>query len=149
MNFCIDKMTTKEMNLLNTQSRLGSLDFRNAILIFGGTRHQSAAFYGVTPQIGEKCHIERRWGRGADKHEERFAGDKGAVHLVNEEGLSYGTLLSGERKIKELQLLGVEEIKMPNEVKNNSNYYNVTYVITGIEKTLDTIHFVSVKAEVI
>ena len=145
MDFRIENMTNEEIDLVNIQSRLASPRFREATLIFGGTRHQSAAFYGVQPKIGEKCHIERRWGRGSDRHEERFAGEKGAVHLVNEAGLSYGTLLSGERKLKELKLLGVENITIPDDVRSDNSYFLKEYVITEIDKTLDTIHFVSVK----
>lgn len=141
MNFCIDKMTNEEMNLLAQTSVLASPVFREATLVFGGVRHQSAAFYGVEPEIGEECHIERRW-KG---HQETIAGSKGTVHLVNDEGLSYGLLIQAAKKVDQLKMLGVHNIKTNQKVRNNSNYFYLKYIVTDIVRDLDTIHFVSVK----
>ena len=151
MNFCIEKMNVEELGLINIQSRLGSPNFRNSDLIFGGVRHQSAAYYGIEPSIGEECYIERRWRAKDGKYEARFAGKEGNTHLVNSQGLSYGILMQSDKKIRQLQLLGTKEIHTNQEVKEKDEYFNpfLKYIITDIIRDGDVIHFVSVKAEVI
>ncbi|MBR3208707.1 MAG: hypothetical protein IKF82_00405 [Bacilli bacterium] len=147
MNFCIDKMTQGEIDLMNEQSRLASPVFRSAKLIFGGCRHQSAAFYGVEPKIGEECYIERRWRSKDGSQRAQFAGKEGSVNLINKDELSYGILLQGEKKLKQLEMLGIENVKTNKDIKENDEYFNPNkkFVITDIVRDNDTIHFVSVE----
>lgn len=140
-NFEIHKMTDEQIRELGKQASLSILSAKTkwCDLAFGGVSHQPAYTDGITPHIGEKCHLERKWrGKGGVKEAHRDIGDKGTVHLVSDEtGYSYGVLMQSKKKIQQLRDLGFQQVWNTNkEVRNNEFYLN-PYTIYEIRQIID------------
>lgn len=144
-SFEIGKMSDEQIRELGKQATLSILssEAKEADLVFGGMRHQLAHKEGVKPEIGEICHLERKW-RGKKNGEwvnefHREPGDKGTVHLVSDKnGYSYGVLMQSERKLSQIKrLLGGGKYVWTNQDVRDYDYFLNPYTLYKVVDILD------------
>lgn len=132
-NFCIEKMPQTEIRQLTELASKSILteEAKWCDLVFGGVRHQLAYQNGISPEIGEVCHLERKWrGKGGVNEAHRTPGDKGLVHLVSDEtGCSYGVLMQSEKKLNQIRQLDVKKGVWTNQEVRNYDYFLNPYTV--------------------
>lgn len=144
-SFCIEKMKNEQIRDLTISANKSIISdkAKDADLIIGGLRHRLAHKEGIKPQVGEICHLERKWnGKVVDgarvKESHCEPGDKGTVHLVsNENGYSYGTLVQSNRKLNQLKRLGITNSIMTNQKVRDDDYYLNPYTSYKIIEVLE------------
>ena len=151
-SFEISKMTDEQIRELGEQATLSILssEAKEADLVFGGMRHQLAHKEGVKPEIGEICHLERKWRGKKDgqwvNEAHREPGDKGTVHLVSDKnGYSYGVLMQSEKKVAQIKRMsGKYKYVWTNQDVRDYDYFMNPYTLYEVVDVLDGV-FVFVK----